>query len=64
MFCNSTITDLFLFVFTQLILHYLNVCKCLEIECFKCIICLPCHSNNLLNYFQLFLSSYDFIIGW
>ena len=22
MFCNSTITDLFLFVFTQLILHY------------------------------------------
>ncbi|WP_229024985.1 hypothetical protein, partial [Streptococcus macedonicus] len=23
MFCNSTITDLFLFVFTQLILHYL-----------------------------------------
>ena len=24
MFCNSTITDLFLFVFTQLILHYLN----------------------------------------
>ena len=35
----------------QLILHYLNVCKYLEIECFKCIICLPCHSNNLLNYF-------------
>ena len=25
MFCNSTITDLFLFVFTQLILHYLIV---------------------------------------
>ena len=24
MFCNSTITDLFLFVFTQLILHYLD----------------------------------------
>ena len=24
MFCNSTITDLFLFVFTQLILHYLK----------------------------------------
>ena len=24
MFCNSTITDLFLFVFTQLILHYPN----------------------------------------
>ena len=24
MFCNSTITDLFLFVFTQLILHYLQ----------------------------------------
>ncbi|MCT0262556.1 hypothetical protein EFL56_10085, partial [Streptococcus thermophilus] len=24
MFCNSTITDLFLFVFTQLILHYQN----------------------------------------
>ena len=24
MFCNSTITDLFLFVFTQLILHYLT----------------------------------------
>lgn len=25
MFCNSTITDLFLFVFTQLILHYLKL---------------------------------------
>ena len=25
MFCNSTITDLFLFVFTQLILHYQNL---------------------------------------
>ena len=25
MFCNSTITDLFLFVFTQLILHYLKM---------------------------------------
>ena len=25
MFCNSTITDLFLFVFTQLILHYRKV---------------------------------------
>ncbi|MCT4434637.1 capsular biosynthesis protein CpsC, partial [Lactococcus cremoris] len=25
MFRNSTITDLFLFVFTQLILHYQNV---------------------------------------
>ena len=25
MFCNSTITDLFLFVFTQLILHYQNI---------------------------------------
>lgn len=32
MFCNSTITDLFLFVFTQLILHYLFG------KCFNCIL--------------------------
>ena len=28
MFCNSTITDLFLFVFTQLILHYPIISNC------------------------------------
>ena len=27
MFCNSTITDLFLFVFTQLILHYQQISR-------------------------------------
>ncbi|MCT0027911.1 hypothetical protein EFO20_08990 [Lactococcus lactis] len=38
MFRNSTITDLFLFVFTQLILHYLFYAICLLyiiINCYK-----------------------------
>ena len=34
MFCNSTITDLFLFVFTQLILHYQEILSQLDMTDF------------------------------
>ena len=53
MFCNSTITDLFLFVFTQLILHYQKVWRLTPQDWVKSLIVILLSDFSSINSFKV-----------